>query len=317
MKIVYMGTPQFAVPALGALSKSKHQIACVVTGEDKPSGRGKKVQSTPVKLKARELGLSVITPISLKSDEFYEELKAIKPDLIVVIAFRILPERIFELPKFGTINIHGSLLPKYRGAAPIHWAIINGEKETGLTSFFLKKKVDTGDMILQEKTKISEDDTYDTLSERMSEMAGPFLVRTIDLIESGQVKLMKQDEKQASPAPKLTPENCQVDFGFPAENVHNFIRGLSTTPGAYTYFRDQKIKLYQSRLPENTVTNAADSGTILPDKARLLVKCAQSAVELLEVVPEGRKPMDGRSFINGFQPKNGEMMGKIMKVTRG
>lgn len=317
MKIVYMGTPRFAVPALEALSKSKHQITAVVTGEDKPSGRGKKVQATPVKLKAAKLGLSVITPNSLKSDKFYEELKSINPDLIVVIAFRILPERIFELPKNGTINIHGSLLPKYRGAAPIHWAIINGEKETGLTSFFLKKKVDTGDLILQEKTRITEDDTYDTLAARMSEMAGPFLIRTIDLVESGQVKLMKQDEKQASPAPKLTPENCQVDFGFPAENVHNFIRGLSTTPGAYTYFREQKIKLYKSCLPENPVANAADSGSILPDKTRLLVKCAKSAIELLEVVPEGRKAMDGRSFINGFRPQEGEMFGKAVKVTRG
>jgi len=317
MKIMYMGTPRFAVPALEALSKSKHQITAVVTGEDKPSGRGKKVTPTPVKLKAVELGLSVITPQSLKSDEFYEELKAIKPDLIVVIAFRILPERIFELPKYGTINIHGSLLPKYRGAAPIHWAIINGEKETGLTSFLLKKKVDTGDLILQEKTRIEDDDTYDTLSQRLSEMSGPFLIRTVDLVESGQVKLMKQDEKQASPAPKLTPENCQIDFGFPAQNVHNFIRGLSTTPGAYTYFREQKIKLYKSCLLENPVANATDSGSILPDKARLLVKCAKSAIELLEVVPEGRKAMDGRSFINGFRPLAGEMFGKAVKVTRG
>ncbi|MGH8015052.1 MAG: methionyl-tRNA formyltransferase [Candidatus Zixiibacteriota bacterium] len=317
MKIIYMGTPRFAVPALAALSKTKHQIAAVVTGEDKPSGRGKKVQATPVKLEARELGLDVITLQSLKSDEFFGQLKEINPDLIIVIAFRILPERIFELPKHGTINIHGSLLPKYRGAAPIHWAIINGEKETGLTSFLLKKKVDTGDMILQEKTSIDGDDTYDTLSNRMSEMSGPFLLKSIDLIESGRVKLLKQDDKQASPAPKLTPENCQIDFGFPAKNVHNFIRGLSTTPGAYTYFRDQKIKLYKSHLPRNATTDPADSGTILPDKSRLLVKCAKSDIELLEVVPEGRQAMDGRSFINGFRPQAGETFGTSAKALKG
>jgi methionyl-tRNA formyltransferase len=317
MKIVYMGTPEFAVPALGALAQSQHQIAAVVAGEDKPSGRGKKIQPTPVKLKAQELGLTVLTPKSLKSDELFDQLKAIKPDLIVVIAFRILPERLFEIPKSGTINIHGSLLPKYRGAAPIHWAIINGEKETGLSSFFLKKKVDTGDMILQEKIKIENDDTYDSLSRRMSEMSGPFLLKTIDLIESGKLTLSAQDDKQASPAPKLIAENCMIDFGFPATNVHNFIRGLSTTPGAYTFFRDQKIKLYKSRLPENGFAGAGDSGAIIPDKSRLLVKCAKAAIELLEVVPEGRNAMDGRSFINGFRPQAGEIFGKTAKAVKG
>ncbi len=317
MKIVYMGTPKFAVPALMALSKSRHQIVAVVTGEDKPSGRGKKVQPTPVKLKAQELGLTVLTPKSLKSDELFDQLKLINPDLIVVIAFRILPERIFELPKFGTINIHGSLLPKYRGAAPIHWAIINGEKETGLTSFFLKKKVDTGDMILQKTTTIENDDTYDSLSRRMSEMAGPFLLKTIEVIESGKVELKKQDDKLASPAPKLVAENCMIDFGFPAINVHNFIRGLSTTPGAYTYFRDQKIKLYKSHLPEIGIDSAHESGAIIPDKSRLLIKCAKSTIEILEIVPQGRKAMDGRSFINGFRPQAGEMFGKTVKAVKG
>ena len=312
-----MGTPEFAVPALGALSQSRHQIAAVVTGEDKPSGRGKKVQPTPVRQKAQELGLTVITPKSLKSDELYEQIKAIQPDLIVVIAFRILPQALFELPKYGTINIHGSLLPKYRGAAPIHWAIINGEKETGLTSFFLKKKVDTGDMILQDRIKIENDDTYDSLSQRMSEMAGPFLLKTIDLIESGKVELKNQDDKQASPAPKLVAENCMVDFGFPASNVNNFIRGLSTTPGAYTYFRNQKIKLYKSRLPENGFNSAGETGSIISDKSRLLVKCAKAAIELLEVVPEGRKAMDGRSFVNGFRPQAGEIFGKTAKAVKG
>ena len=317
MKIVYMGTPEFAVPALEALSQSKHQIAAVVTGEDKPSGRGKKIQPTPVKLKAQELGLTIISPKSLNSDELYERFKAIKPDLIVVIAFRILPERLFELQKYGAVNIHGSLLPKYRGAAPIHWAIINGEKETGLTSFFLKKKVDTGDMILQEKTKIEDDDTYDSLSRRMSEMAGQFLLKTIDLIESGKLTLSRQDDRRATPAPKLTAENCLVDFGFPASNVHNFIRGLSTRPGACTFFRDQKIKLYKSRLPENGFNSAGNSGSIIPDKSRLLVQCSRAAIELLEVVPEGRPAMDGRSFINGFRPQAGEMFGKTVKAVKG
>lgn len=312
-----MGTPSFAVPALEALSKSEHQIAAVVTGEDKPSGRGKIVTPTPVKTKAQELGLTVLTPKSLKNDELFDQLFGLEPDAIVVIAFRILPERLFQLAKEGSINIHASLLPKYRGAAPIHWALINGEIETGLTSFFLKKKVDTGDVILQEKIKIEEDDNYDSLSERMSVLAGPFLLETLNMVESGNLTLKKQDDKLASPAPKLISENCRIDFGFPAKNVLNFIRGLSTTPGAYTYFRDQKIKLYKSRLSESDYDDSHESGEIILDKSRLLVKCAKSVIELLEVVPEGRKAMDGLSFINGFRPKEGEMFGKAMKVSRG
>lgn len=317
MKIVYMGTPEFAVPALEALAKSKHQISAVVTGEDKPSGRGKKVQPTPVKIKAQELGLTVLTPSSLQSDELFDQLFGLEPDLIVVIAFRVLPEQLFQLPEEGSINVHASLLPEYRGAAPINWALINGEKETGLTSFFLKKKVDTGDVILQEKIKIEDDDNFDSLSQRLSHLAGPFLLETINMIESGGLTLKKQDDQLASPAPKLTPENCMIDFGFPAQNVHNFIRGLSTTPGAFTYFRDQKIKLYKSRLPQNADTNSIDSGAIIPDKSRLLAKCADSAIELLEVVPAGRKAMDGRSFINGFRPQEGEMFGKSAKALKG
>jgi methionyl-tRNA formyltransferase len=317
MKIVYMGTPRFAVPALEALSKSRHQIAAVVTGMDKPSGRGKKISPTPVKLKAEELGLTILTPDSLKSDELFDQLFGLKPDVIAVIAFRILPERLIQLAKEGAINVHASLLPKYRGAAPIHWALINGERETGLSSFFLKKKVDTGDVILQQKIKIEDDDNYDSLSERMSILAGSFLLETLNMIESGNLALKLQDERLATPAPKLTSENCQIDFGFPAKNVHNFIRGLSSTPGAYTYFREEKVKLYKSRICENNPNGTFEPGAIIPNKSCLLVKCAGSVIELLEVVPEGRKVMDGRSFMNGFRLKEGEMFGKVMKVTRG
>jgi methionyl-tRNA formyltransferase len=317
MKIVYMGTPAFAAPALETLAKSSHTVAAVVTGADKPSGRGKKIQPTPVKTKAQQLGIEVLTPDSLKSDRLFERLHEIDPDLIVVIAFRILPERIFELPDKGAINIHASLLPRYRGAAPIHWALINGEKETGLTSFFLKKKVDTGDLIFQQKIEINNDDNYDSLSQRMSQLAGPFLMETLNMIASGNLELKKQDEKQATPAPKLTPDNCLIDFGFPAVNVYNFIRGLSTTPGAYTYFREKKLKIYESRLSGENQSGRLDPGTIIPDKSRLLVQCAKSVVEILELVPEGRKPMDGRSFINGFQLKEGEMFGRTAKLFRG
>lgn len=307
----------FAVPALEALSKSQHTIAAVVTGPDKPSGRGKKLQPTPVKLKAQELGLRVLTPSSLQSDELFNQIFGLEPDLIIVIAFRILPERLFQLPDEGAVNIHASLLPKYRGAAPIQWALINGEKETGLTSFFLKKKVDTGDVILQQKVKIEDDDNFDSLSLKLSKFSGQFLLETVNMIDSGNITLQKQDHRRATPAPKLTPENCMIDFGFPAVNVHNFIRGLSTTPSAYTFYKNKKIKIYKSRLCDEKPNEDLEPGSIIQDKSRLLVQCSNSVIELLEVVPEGRKPMDGRSFINGFQPQKGEMFGTQLKVFRG
>ncbi len=314
MNIVYMGTPEFACCPLAALYESEHTIKAVVTGPDKPLGRSKKLQPTAVKKQAQQFGLPVLTPESLKSDSFYEKLKEIAPDLIVVVAFRILPERIFTLPGSGSMNIHGSLLPKYRGAAQIQWALIKGEKETGLTSFLLKSKVDTGDIILQQETKIDDNENFDSLYSRLSEMAGPFLLNSIKEIKSSEFTPSRQDETEASPAPKLRPEDALIDFGAPAESVHNFIRGLSTKPGAYTFFRGRKIKIYSSRLVDNIPDSSADPGSILPAKSTLKVKCDESVIELTKLVPEGKKPMDGRSFMNGYRPQVGESFEKNLSA---
>ncbi|MFQ6009225.1 MAG: methionyl-tRNA formyltransferase [Candidatus Zixiibacteriota bacterium] len=312
MKIVYMGTPEFARKPLLCLHESKHEIVAVVTGPDERSGRGGRFVPTPVRKEAERLGLTVFTPLSLKDDRLYKSLQILRPDLIVVIAFKILPEKLFTLPRFGSINIHASLLPKYRGAAPIHWALINGEKETGLTSFFLKKKVDTGDIILQEKITINHDENYDQLSARLSEMAGPFLLKTIDLIEKGEILARPQQDEEATPAPKITPETAMIDFGFPAERVRNFVRGLSSHPCAYTFFRGKKVKILACREhqdKESTQGTSVQPGTILENKKMLLVQCADSIIEVLTVLPEGKRQMDGVSFLNGFKPKPGESFG--------
>lgn len=303
-----MGTPGFACKPLQALYESTHEVAAVVTGRAKRRGRGADLCPTEVCCLAHELGLPVLTPSSLKSDELYDQLEALAPDIFVVVAFRILPERLFTLPRYGSINIHGSLLPKYRGAAPIHWALINGETETGLTSFLLNAKVDTGNIIWQESTPVGPDENYDSLYERLSEMSGPFLLTTLQLIQQPGFRPRGQDETAATPAPKLTPEDAFIDFGLPAGRVHNFVRGLSSKPGACTTFRGKKLKILAARVAQEGASGVRP-GSIVADKKRLLVQCADMAVQLLQVVPEGKKTMDGLAFINGFRPQAGEILG--------
>ena len=315
-----MGTPEFACQPLGQLCQSRHEVVAVVTGADKPSGRGRKTQATPVCQAAYCANLNIIKAARLKDQTLLDQLEALKPDLIVVIAFRILPQKLIDLPRLGAINIHASILPKYRGAAPINWALINGEKETGLTSFFLKKKVDTGDVILQEAIPIEDSDDFDSLHDRLCEKAGPFLLKTLDIIENGDVPLIIQDGSLATPAPKITPFDAMIDFGFPAAQVVNFVRGLSSRPGAFTHFRGSKLKILKVvAADEETPAAPSDDadapqtarpGTIIRARKKLLVACAGSALELLQVVPEGKKAMDGPSFINGFKPQVGEILGE-------
>lgn len=305
-----MGTPAFACPALVALAKSSHTISCVVTGTDQKVGRGKKIMPSEVAIKADELNLPVIKTDSLKDHDLYDKLAKLDADLIVVIAFRILPRKLFELPNFGSINIHGSLLPKYRGAAPINWALINGEKETGLSAFFLKSKVDTGDIIARTKIDIEPKENFDSLYNRMADLSAPFLIETLNKVESGDFETISQDDKLATPAPKLTPFDAMIDFGFPAENVVNFIRGMSSKPGAYTFFRGKKLKIIAADIADYDGDLTGRPGTILHNRKKIIVLCANSAIELTRVIPEGKKEMDGASFVNGFKPEAGEIIGE-------
>jgi len=310
MKIVFMGTPGFARAILESLIDSDHEILAIVTGQDKPVGRKRVPTPTEVRQLAERHSLPVLTPPSLKDDELHRKLKELDADLFVVAAFRILPPRLFKLPRLGSINIHASLLPKYRGAAPINWAIINGEKETGLTSFFLKKKVDTGDMILQQRIEIATTDTYDSLHQKLAEMAGEFTLKTLDKIASGPGEPTSQTDSDASPAPKIEPADAAIDFDQPADKVAAFIRGMATKPGAYTFFRNQKLKAHMALVSDEAGLSDFAPGAIVLHKKKLLVRCANSVVELIRVVPAGKKEMDGVSFINGFRPQAGESFDK-------
>jgi len=300
MKIVFFGTPDFAVPSLDFLNKSKHEVVAVVTAPDKERGRGRKVSFTPVKEYALEHDLKCLQPESMKDEEFIDNLTQLNADLFVVVAFRILPRSVYTIPKFGSFNLHGSLLPKYRGAAPIHWAIINGEKETGVTTFFLEDKVDTGNIILQEKLTIEEDDNLGTIHDKMSLLGAEAVLKTVDLIESGNYELQKQDNSLATPAPKISKELGEINWNKPARQIHNLIRGLSPFPDAYFIHNGAKYKVFKSVVVESVKLLP---GEIKQTKNEIFIGCSDNALQILELQPEGRKRMTADAFLRGYSLK--------------
>jgi len=300
MKIVFFGTPDFAVPSLDFLNKSKHEVVAVVTAPDKERGRGRKVSFTPVKEYALEHDLKCLQPESMKDEEFIDNLTQLNADLFVVVAFRILPRSVYTIPKFGSFNLHGSLLPKYRGAAPIHWAIINGEKETGVTTFFLEDKVDTGNIILQEKLIIEEDDNLGTIHDKMSLLGAEVVLKTVDLIESGNYELQKQDNSLATPAPKISKELGEINWNKPARQIHNLIRGLSPFPDAYFIHNGAKYKVFKSVVVESVKLLP---GEIKQTKNEIFIGCSDNALQILELQPEGRKRMTADAFLRGYSLK--------------
>jgi len=298
MKIVFMGTPDFSIPSLKILLASKHNILAVVTQPDKERGRGKKVSFTPVKEFAVEKNIPVYQPEKLKSNfEFVDQMKALEPDLFVVVAFRILPKEVFEIPKYGSFNLHGSYLPKYRGAAPIQWALISGETETGLTTFKLAEKVDTGNIYLQEKVKIKPEDNFETLHDRMSELGAKIVLDTVNLIENGNYELKQQNDLLASPAPKITKEICEINWRKPAIEIHNLVRGLSPHPAAFFIYNEKVIKIYKTEVIER---NEFKPFQIEQTKKELIIGCGKNALRILELQQEGRKRMSAEEFLRGF-----------------
>ncbi len=303
-RIVFMGTPEFALPSLSILLEHNHSVVGVITVPDKPAGRGQQVSSSPVKKLALQHNLPVLQPEQLDTNDFIEELSALAPDIIVVVAFRILPRQVFTLAKLGSFNLHASLLPKYRGAAPINWAIIKGEKETGVTTFFLEDKVDTGNMILQARVPIMEDETAGELHDKLSAVGAEIVLHTVRLIELGKAARMAQDHSLASPAPKIFKEQCAVDWNRNATEVHNFIRGLSPKPCAYTMYKETMIKLYRSRIVPQATTRRP--GEILHANEKLIIAAGDGAVEILEVQQEGKKVLPSMAFLRGFHLAEGE-----------
>ena len=305
MNVIYMGTPEFAVPGLAAIAKSRHQVKLVVTGPDKAVGRGRKLRETPVKKMARELNLPILQPESLKSPDFIETVKAVQADIIVVVAFRILPPELINATRLGAINLHASLLPKYRGAAPINWAIMNGDKETGFTIFQIKPKVDTGDILMQETVAINTKDTYGELYERLSKLGAPALVKILSDLENDKVQAVPQDDIQASKAPKIFPRMGQLDWKNSADSIKNLIHGLSPYPGAYTYFGKKRIKILRADVSPGKSDYPPGTITFL-DGNRLVIQTGSGNLHPLELQAEGKKVLPVSEFLRGFQAKIGD-----------
>lgn len=301
MRIVFMGTPDFAVASLDILVQHGYDIVGVITATDKMGGRGKKqlIQSA-VKKYALEKGLPILQPKNLKAPDFVEALRALKADLQVVVAFRMLPEVVWDMPPLGTINLHGSLLPKYRGAAPIHWAVINGETETGVTSFKLKHVIDTGDMIFQEKMPIEPDDTVGEVHDRMLVLGAQVVLKTVQAIESDDYELIPQDASLVSKAPKIHTDTCAINFDAPVDTVHNFIRGLSPFPTAWMTLTDLKFKIFRST-KERATHNVPIGAYITDNKSYLKIAVQDGFIHLTELQLQGKRRMDIRTFLNGFK----------------
>ena len=310
MNLVFMGNPAFAVPALEKLAASDYQIVAVVSNPPQKMGRGKKIRETAIAIKAKSMGLDVIQEQDLKSGHFVSKLKELDADLFVVVAFRILPNSLITIPKLGSINLHGSLLPAYRGAAPIQWALINGEDETGLSTFFIAPKVDTGAVICQDKLPIHPNDNYGTLSERMGILGSVLLVETINLIESGSASAIKQNDNQATLAPKITKDMTIIDWSRPARELHNLVRGLTPTPSATTIIKGKRIKIQ-----ETWVDNDDNGSNYLPGeitaikKSIVSVQTGNGHLLIHRVLLEGKKTMDIGSFMNGFALNIGDRFG--------
>ena len=298
MNIIFMGTPDFAIHSLQKLVESKHKITAVVTSPDKERGRGQKVSFTPVKEFALQNHIPVLQPEKLKQNpQLVSELKKYNADLFVVVAFKILPKEVFNIPSKGSFNLHASLLPKYRGAAPIQWALINGETETGLTTFKLAEKVDTGNIYLQHKLEIFPEDNFDSLHDRMSELGAKLVLETVNLIESGNFELKQQNDSLASPAQKITKEICLIDWKKSAIEIHNLVRGLSPNPAAFFIYSGKVLKVYKAKVVER---NYLKPFQIEQTKKELIIGCGKGALQILELQQEGRKRMSAEEFLRGF-----------------
>lgn len=300
LRIVFIGTPDFAVASLKAMLEAGYQVVGVITAPDKPAGRGMQLQHSAVKKYALEQGLHILQPTNLKNPQFLDELRSLRADLQVVIAFRMLPEVVWSMPPLGTFNLHASLLPDYRGAAPINWAIINGEKETGITTFFLKHEIDTGRLLLKEKVSLDDEITAGELHDELMLKGAQLVLRSLQLIESGNYTTVEQELKPGTKhAPKLFTSHCLINWHNSAAQVHNLIRGLSPYPAAFTRIGGKVLKIYRST--KSTTKHALEPGTIVCDgKINLSVAVSDGFVYLHEVQLEGKKRMKTDEFLRGF-----------------
>lgn len=308
LKIVFLGTPEFAVESLDKLVSGGYNVVAVVTMPDKQAGRGHLLLQSDVKKYAVEKGLPVLQPTNLKDPAFVEQLRSYNADLFIVIAFRMLPKVVWSMPRLGTFNLHASLLPKYRGAAPINWAVINGEKETGVTTFFLKHEIDTGDIIEQGKIEITDDENVGSVHDRLMHLGADMVINTVDKIIDGSIKTYPQSEGEFTPAPKIFKETCQIDWNCNREDIRNLIRGLSPYPTAWTTIIDNSNKSFSLKIFDSSICNNMDydaeipNGSIILAKGRMAVKCADGLLEITELQLAGKKRMSTQAFLLGFNP---------------
>ena len=302
LRIVFMGTPEFAVASLDALVKAGYPIAAVVTAPDKPAGRGMKLTESAVKKYALEQGLRILQPVKLKDPLFVDALRSLKADIQIVVAFRMLPEVVWNMPPMGTINVHGSLLPQYRGAAPINWAVINGEKETGVTTFKLQHKIDTGNILLQERFAIGEDETAGEVHDRMKETGARLLVQTIDGLINGTIEETAQPltTPPLKHAPKIFTETCRIEWNKPVDEIYNLIRGLSPFPAAFTLLNGKTLKIFRAK--KNITAPLIPPGKYESDGKQCLRYAGKDGyIEIQELQLEGKKRMQVESFLRGYK----------------
>lgn len=310
LKILFLGTPDFALFSLRALVEAKREIVGVVTQPDKPKGRGYELLPPPVKVFAESRGIPVYQPATLRDESFYELLKTIDPNLIVVVAYgKILPQNVLDYPKFGCINVHGSLLPEYRGAAPMQRAIIDGKKVTGITTMKMEAGLDTGEMYEKAELVIGEDDNFEVVHDRLGALGAELLLSTLQKLEAGTLIGKAQDDTKATYAKKIEKEDCLLDFSQPAQKLHNLIRGLSPIPLAFTTLPDGKLlKIVASKVSD--CTKGGKPGEILSlDGGKITVACKEGALDLLTLIPEGKKKMSAQDLINGRRVKVGDLLG--------
>lgn len=301
LRIVYMGTPDFAVESLRKLVENGYNVVAVVTMPDKPAGRGLKLKGSAVKEYAVSVGLPILQPVKLSAPEFVEELSSYQPDLGIVVAFKMLPTVIWSMPKYGTFNLHASLLPDYRGAAPINWAIINGDKITGNTTFMLDRQIDTGDVLLRESVEITDSDCAGTLHDKLMYMGGDLVVKSVDVIASGEGKTQSQSEINDSamrPAPKIFKEDCKLDFSCDLETIHNKVRGLSPYPAAWCELNGINFKVFATQMERSELSV---SGEIISDGKSLKIGCQRGYLIIDELQMAGKKRMKTSDFLRGYK----------------
>ena len=317
MRIIFMGTPEFAVPVLESLINSRHEVVAVVTQPDRPKGRGKNMQFSPVKECALAHNIPVMQPVNVSVPEVIDELRAYEPELIVVVAFgQFVTKKIREMPKYGCINVHASLLPKYRGAGPIQWAVINGEKESGVTTMYMCREIDKGDMLLKDTVTLDPKETGDSLHDKLSMMGGPLLLKTIDQLEDGSAVRIPQCEEESTYAPKLEKTMGNIDWTMDADRIERLVRGLNSWPGTFTKIHGKTVKIWdcdvvrQETFTENQA--AAKPGTVIvSEKDQLIVKAGNGALSLRMLQPEGKKNMTVDAYLRGYPIAQGELFTQV------